>query len=430
MSAKRILVVDNLINDAMLVACNLEDLGHEVMGASSGREALELAATERPDLIVLSAVMPEMDGIDVCYLLKENPDLNSIPVILVASKDQEKEIVRGLNAGADDFLLKPSSKEALEVRVNLMLRSKADHDAIIGLNEQLREETTRRQEGEEAQSELLSKTFMASIEMLVDFMELLQPDCVGRTVRISHLVKRMCSDIELENAWEMDVATMLSQVGCILVPREILKKVCEGEELTFSEKRGFWKHPETASDIIRRMPRMQRVARIIAYQERYFNGDGPPFDDRLTREMEIPHESRILKLAIDFDTLVISGATNHEAIAIVRTREDRYDPKIVEVLATQVSGEPEYEIRALLIEQLRPGMVLADHVLSRDRSVLIRNGKTLTRALLRNLQRYRDVGSFRDRVREPMRVQVPVFREQSDETPAETPADDAQLQST
>ncbi len=417
----KILVVDDVQNEAMQLAFDLEQMGHEVLGASSGEEALNVAAAESPDAIFLDAVMPEMDGIEVCRRLKDDSQLESIAVILMTANDLDKDIVKGLDAGADDYIRKSCAKEMLVVRLHSVLRTLNDRKAIVQLDEQLQEEIARRKQGEQSQAELLSSTFSASIQMLVDFAELLQPDCIGLTLRVHATVKDICTEMKMTNPWEVDVATMLSNVGCVKMPPEILTKVCDGQELSFSEKRVFWKHPQIAADIIKRIPRMQRVARIVEYQERCYNGDGPPFDDRITRGKEIPLGARILKLALAFDAQIMSGSTNHEAIEVIRTHAALYDPELVELLGQRVIREPEYEVRSLMIKQLRAGMVLSEHILSRDDSVLIRNGRTVTAATLRNLNRYCDVGSFDDRVREPIRVRVPVYRDPPPEQPEDQP---------
>lgn len=419
----RILVVDDVLNNAMRMACDLEEQGHQVLGAGSGKEALELAAAERPDVILLDAVMPEMDGVEVCRRLKSDGQLGTTAVILMAAEDEDRQIVEGLDAGADDYLHKSCCKEMLAVRLQSVLRTRADRKAIAQIDQQLQEQVAKREKIEQSQAELLSNTFSASIQMLVDFVELLQPDCVGLMLRVHGVVKGICAEMGMGDSWEMDVATMLSHVGCVKVPSEVVSKVCDGQQLSFSEKRMFWKHPQIAADIIKRIPRMQQVARIVEYQERCFNGDGPPFDDRVTRGREIPQGARILRLALGFDALVISGSTNHEAIELIRSHEGMYDLGLVEVLGQRVVREPEWEIRSLMVKQFRPGMVLAEHIFSRDDSVLIRNGRTITAAVLKSLHRYRDVGNFDDRIREPIRVRVPVYRDERTEgRPGKQPA--------
>ena len=417
----KILVVDDSTNDAMRLAHDIEGLGYEVMGSGSGQEALELVASEQPAVVLVDAVMPQMDGVEVCRAIKEDAQLNATGVIIMAAPEEQEHVIRALDAGANDYLTKGCAKEMLAVRVNSLVRAVADHDAVARLNKQLNEQVAAAEESEKNHEERFSNTFSASIQMMVDFLELLQPDCVGLTLRVATVVKDICAEMKMENPWDVDVATMLSHVGCVKVSADILRKVCDGQELSFSEKREYWKHPQIASKILKRIPRMERVARIVEYQERSFNGDGPPFDDRITKDIEIPMGARILRVALAFDSLIMSGSTNHEAIAILRTQEGSFDPEVIEILGQRIIREPEYEVRSLMAAQIRPGMILAEHVVNRDGSVLIANGRTITAAMLRNIHRYRTAGSFDDRIREPIRVRVAVYRETEDPDAPDSP---------
>ena len=113
--------------------------GYEALVASNGRQALEIAATERPDVILLDVMMPGMDGIEVCRRLKADEQLQKIPVIMVTAKDLDQDVVRGLDAGADDYVTKPFNREVLAARLRSAIRLKQSYDAVRKKDEQLRE---------------------------------------------------------------------------------------------------------------------------------------------------------------------------------------------------------------------------------------------------------------------------------------------------
>jgi class 3 adenylate cyclase/CheY-like chemotaxis protein len=104
--------------------------GYEILTASNGEEALAMARTQLPDLILLDIMMPKMDGIEVCRLLKEHGALPFMPIIMVTAKADSKDIVAGLESGADEYLTKPVDQAALVARVKSMLRIKALHDTM------------------------------------------------------------------------------------------------------------------------------------------------------------------------------------------------------------------------------------------------------------------------------------------------------------
>jgi adenylate cyclase len=104
--------------------------GYVIRTASDGEEALTKARSEQPDLMLLDVMMPKMDGMEVCRRLKADPALPFMPIIMVTAKADSKDIVAGLEAGADEYLTKPVDHAALVARVKSMLRIKALHDTV------------------------------------------------------------------------------------------------------------------------------------------------------------------------------------------------------------------------------------------------------------------------------------------------------------
>ena len=117
-----ILVVDDEQDILDLVEYNLIKQGYEVQTSDNGRDAIQMAKTSRPDLILLDIMMPHMDGHQVCQNLKQNPELRDIPIIFLTARSDEQSEVRGLEEGADDFLSKPISIAKLMSRIKAVLR--------------------------------------------------------------------------------------------------------------------------------------------------------------------------------------------------------------------------------------------------------------------------------------------------------------------
>ena len=117
----RILIAEDERDIRDLVAFTLRFAGHEVTTASNGEEALELTQKVGPDLILMDVRMPRMTGYEACRALKANPDLKDIPVVFLSAKGQEAEIQQGLNAGAEEYLLKPFAPDQLTERVKSIL---------------------------------------------------------------------------------------------------------------------------------------------------------------------------------------------------------------------------------------------------------------------------------------------------------------------
>ena len=139
MSTPKILVVDDTPQNVKLLADLLTVKGYAVVTAASGAEALKQMEAERPDLVLLDVVMPGMSGYEVCRKIRENPATQILPVVMATSLDPAQERVKGIEAGADDFLTKPINQPELLARVRSLLRIKEMYDTIQAQAAQLTE---------------------------------------------------------------------------------------------------------------------------------------------------------------------------------------------------------------------------------------------------------------------------------------------------
>lgn len=137
--AARILVVDDQRSNVEMLAGVLKGRGYAVHTALDGQQALDQVRDVHPDLVVSDILMPNVDGYDLCRRLRSTPETALLPVILVTSLDAQGERIKGLEAGADDFLSKPINWEELFARVRSLLRVKALQDELKDVNEKLAE---------------------------------------------------------------------------------------------------------------------------------------------------------------------------------------------------------------------------------------------------------------------------------------------------
>ena len=139
MAREEILVVEDEESILELVTFNLKKEGYDVQGVTTGEEALDYARTGSPDLIVLDLMLPGVDGLEVCKRLKNDPQTEQVPIVMLTARSEEADIVTGLELGADDYITKPFSPRVLLARVRAVLRRSAqevpDEDAVLRVHD-------------------------------------------------------------------------------------------------------------------------------------------------------------------------------------------------------------------------------------------------------------------------------------------------------
>ena len=122
LDSKNILVVEDDLDIKELISFNLANEGHQVFEANDGEVGIDKARNDNPDLILLDLMLPGIQGLDVCRIIKSDQETKKIPIIMVTALGQEEDIVKGLETGADDYITKPFSIKVLIARVNAVLK--------------------------------------------------------------------------------------------------------------------------------------------------------------------------------------------------------------------------------------------------------------------------------------------------------------------
>jgi response regulator RpfG family c-di-GMP phosphodiesterase len=215
----------------------------------------------------------------------------------------------------------------------------------------------------------------------------------------------LASRFGVGSAWEIDVAAMLSQIGCVTVPDEVLLKIYSGADVTEDERQMFHAHPAIGAELLQSIPRLEKVAEIIAYQEKGFDGSGVPQDN--VRGEDIPLGARLLKISLDFDKRAMSGCSHAEALLKLTRRGALYDPRAMEALRAVVAEQLVFEIRPMSVNELTPGLILGADVKTKEDVLLVPRGHEVTATLLWRLKNFAKIGVIENTVSVLVRADGP-----------------------
>jgi len=272
--SQTILVVDDKLDTLLLVRELLTSRGYKVNTASDADEAMQSIHTERPDLILLDVIMPGRSGYDLCRELKEDPVTRLIPIVMITGLSDRSDRIRGIEAGADDFLSKPLYPEELYARVKSLLKLKHFTDEL-----------------ENAEAVLFT---------LALGVEARDPYTGDHCSRLAHYAGELGRHLHFEpdSIVALERGGYLHDLGKIKVPDEILKK---GTELTEDEWEIMKQHPVTGEAICQPLKSFRKVLPIIRHHHEHWNGSGYP--DGLEGH-NIPVLARVLQIVDVYDAIV------------------------------------------------------------------------------------------------------------------------------
>ncbi len=378
--SERILFVDD---DSNLLASYRRQLRNQftIDTAPDGEQGLETIRRKGPYAVVVSDFrMPGMDGVQFLSRVREVAR-DSVRLLLTGYADLQTSIQAVNEGNIFRLLTKPCPPDILQT-------------ALAAGVEQYRLILAER--------ELLEKTLSGSIKVLSEVLSIINPAAFGRASRITRYVREMASQMGRSEVWQFETAAMLSQIGFIILPGETLEKIYQGSKLTAEEEQLFQTHPSVASGLIGKIPRMDKIAEIIALQEKRFDGSGVPNAPR--QGEEIPLGARLLKVALDFEILLVAGSSKGKALLELKKRTGWYDPQVLAALESVIGIEAKYEARSVTIMELRENMILGEDVKTVKGLMLISKGQEVTRPILERLKGFH----FNPGVQEPFKVIVPV----------------------
>lgn len=301
-----VLVVDDVVENCILLADYLENLGCEVVTANSGAEAMAYVEKKAPDLVLLDVDMPGMSGLEVCRRIKSSPATSMVPVVIVTAYSAVDDRVAALEAGADDFLAKPVEQTELVARARSLLRVKTLYDSLM-------------------QTEQVVFALARAVEAKDNFTE-------AHSERVAMSAKRLAiaAGLEPETVAATYFAARVHDIGKIGVPDSILNKK---EALSPEEVEIMRRVPVIGAEICKPLRSSHGITEIIRHQKERVDGTG--FPDGLSGD-EISPSARILAICDAYDSMVGGEraerpqmADERARLVMLRQAGRAYDEKLV-----------------------------------------------------------------------------------------------------
>ncbi len=368
------MVVDDQPENLKLMEEMLRNEGYEVRCFPRGRLALASASQQKPDLILLDINMPELNGFDVCALLKSDKNLRSIPVIFLSALTDTGSKIKGFKAGCVDYITKPFQYEEVQARVETHMQLAR---------------------AREVERELLENTLNGTVRTLADLVHLTGPDLGARADAIRSIVIHLSSKLGLAEPWQYDLAAILCLIGCVALPVDAFERAyARAPELHDEEM--FLTHPVTGSGLLANIPRLENVAEMIRRQHTAAGASLPGNSADLGACM--------LRITVELDRWMFTGLSFHAALDRLKTLPHDLPPRMIDALENYEPPLAAFELKLLHVHDLQVSMIAEDDIVTLDGNFMIlRKGAAVSAT---TLERIRNFDKTRG-ICQPIHVMVP-----------------------
>jgi response regulator RpfG family c-di-GMP phosphodiesterase len=352
---------------------------YEVHTALGGDEALKtLKKLGGASVVVSDMRMPGMDGATLLHhVLTFYPDTTRI--LLTGEPGRDAAIAAVNNARIFRFLTKPCPPDQLKSAV----------EAGVIQNRLIR-----------AERSILKETLIGCIKALIDVLAIANPAAFGRASRVKRLAMEFADTLKCQDFWQLEAAAMLSQIGYLSLPTQLVEKLYCGEQLTPEEKILASGVPDVAMALLENIPRLDPVIQILAALKWT--------DEQIARlgDGTIGLGVRILDLILEYDTLITQGHSVDVAIQTLRRRAPRFTEELIEQFGKHLgAGSGKDEARVVLLKAVQPGMVIMQDIRTHLGTLLVPRGFEVTSLFV---ERARNFGP--ELLAEPVKVVVPAAK--------------------
>ncbi len=331
--------------------------------------ALELLESDRRFAVVVSDYkMPGMNG--AAFLEKvQEIDADAVRIMLTGNADLDSAVDAVNKGQIFRFLTKPCEPEVLTAAMDAALKQRELIDA---------------------EKQLLEQTLFGSVSVLAEVLSLANPMAFGTATRIQGYVKHVVTKLELPEAWKYTTAALLSQIGLIAIPPEIIERVAAGQSLSAEQIDMVRRHPKIARDLIAKIPRLEGVADMIEWQAATPGAEGAPDP--------FPVGSRILRTCLEFDYRISRGAGKVHALNEMEKSETA-ELRLIEALRDFELCGGNSVTRVIGVREIAVGMVLDQDISTKSGSLVVGRGNRVSQSMVARLRNYAELGVISDQVR-------------------------------
>jgi len=340
-------------------------LGRDLLVDTAVGGALGLAAIAEcgPYAVVISDMrMPQMDGAQFLAKVRDVAPA-AVRLALTGYVDIETAMYAVNEGSIFRFLTKPCSKE------NLL---KAIEDALVQHRLVV------------AEKELLEQTLRGSVSVLSEVLSFSNPAAFGRAMRLHRVVQHVARKLDLKSTWQFEIAAMLSQLGCVTLPPELVSAAYAGERLAQEDQKRYETHPTVAWEMLSRIPRMEAIAQMIAAQ----HNPKPEIKAKTPEEKrEIEFGIQLLHAGLEVESHLSRGLSLVDAVRMLRASAKSIDLSILQTLDDLEPSIP-MQVRECDVTDLAVGMILAEDLRNSNGLLVVAKGQELTYRWIERLKEH------------------------------------------
>jgi len=377
MTGMQILVVDDDQMILELIDHHLMRWGFNTCTASNGLDAWAILESQSIDVVICDWIIPGIDGVELCRKIRSTDFERYIYFIIISGQNLKQNVVKGLEAGADDYVSKPIDFDVLHARVGIGQR-------IVRLEKDRRDRYKR-----------MESNFYQTISMFGQLMEVFDEDLGGHARRVANFSLAIAKHHPLVNEDDypiVEAAGLLHDIGMLGLPSGILAK--KRTEMRGNEQQLYQSHPVQGEQILKPIAFLQPVARLIRAHHEQYNGRG--FPDGLAGD-DIPLLAQIVAAASIYDNLATKAKVSFEDMPekLQQMKGYQLSVELVDLLLEfnleilQQDGKKQH--LELTLDELREGMMLAQSVRKKSGAILMPAQTEITTYGIEKLKNYHRV---------------------------------------